>query len=78
MGCFLSCFRGRPGSASGDGRPGSVSGDGLQDPLVRASSLGDAFLDDRDDDAAKLAAGGDLDEDLGNCDDELRREGLKF
>ncbi|XP_047075837.1 protein JASON-like [Lolium rigidum] len=68
MGCFLSCFRGRPGSASGDG---------LQDPLVRASRLGDAFLDDRDDDAPKLGAGGKLKEDLGNgggLDDELRRE----
>ncbi|XP_047076374.1 protein JASON-like [Lolium rigidum] len=68
MGCFLSCFRGRPGSASGDG---------LQDPLVRESRLGDAFLDDRDHDAPKLEAGGKLKEDLGNggvLDDELRRE----
>ncbi|XP_051194659.1 protein JASON [Lolium perenne] len=68
MGCFLSCFRGRPASASGDG---------LQDPLVRASRLGDAFLDDRDDTAPKIEAGGNLKEDLGNgggLHDELRRE----
>ncbi|CAM0946637.1 unnamed protein product [Alopecurus aequalis] len=69
MGCFLSCFRGRPGP----------SGDGLQDPLVRRSRLGDAFLDDHDgEDTAKLeAGGGTLKEDLGNgggLDDELRRE----
>uniref|UniRef100_A0ACD5V5F7 Uncharacterized protein n=1 Tax=Avena sativa TaxID=4498 RepID=A0ACD5V5F7_AVESA len=67
MGCFLSCFRGRP----------DASGGGLQDPLVRPSRLGDAFLDDRGDDTAKLEAGGKLKDDLGNdggLEDELRRE----
>lgn len=69
MGCFLSCFRGRP----------DPSGGGLQDPLVRGSRLGDAFLDDHhDDDTTKLeVSGGTLKEDLGDSgglDDELRRE----
>ncbi|VAI44299.1 unnamed protein product [Triticum turgidum subsp. durum] len=40
MGCFLSCFRGRPDPASR----------ALHDPLVRKTRLGDAFLDDHHDD----------------------------
>lgn len=68
MGCFLSCFRGRPDPA----------GRGLHDPLVRKTRLGDAFLDDHHDDGTpKLEASGTRKGDLGNdggVDDDLRRE----
>lgn len=68
MGCFLSCFRGRPDPA----------GRGLHDPLVCKTRLGDAFLDDHHGDGtAKLEASGTPKEDLGNdgaVDDDLRRE----
>ncbi|XBI45702.1 hypothetical protein VPH35_110133 [Triticum aestivum] len=68
MGCFLSCFRGRPDPASR----------ALHDPLVRKTRLGDAFLDDHHDDGtAKLEENRTPKEDLGNdggVDDDLRRE----
>ncbi|XP_039788324.1 protein JASON-like isoform X2 [Panicum virgatum] len=51
MGCFLSCFRGGP-DRSGD----------LQDPLVRESRLGDAFLNDE----KKIEASGRLDVEAAN------------
>ncbi|XP_037446221.1 protein JASON-like [Triticum dicoccoides] len=68
MGCFLSCFRGRPDPASR----------ALHDPLVRKTRLGDAFLDDHHDDGtAKLEESRTPKEGLGNdggVDDDLRRE----
>uniref|UniRef100_A0A453NGD7 Uncharacterized protein n=1 Tax=Aegilops tauschii subsp. strangulata TaxID=200361 RepID=A0A453NGD7_AEGTS len=68
MGCFLSCFRGRPDPAVR----------ALHDPLVRKTRLGDAFLDDHHDDGtAKLEESGTPKEGPGNdggVDDDLRRE----
>ncbi|KAM3228429.1 hypothetical protein ACQJBY_059842 [Aegilops geniculata] len=68
MGCFLSCFRGRPDPA----------GRALHDPLVRKARLVDAFLDDHHEDGtAKLEESRTPKEDLGNdggVDDDLRRE----